>query len=382
MTIGVLGSEIEPANLDFGSWVDLRFGTDTLDDVLRHLSAARLDVLIVEGNVTYLTADVVALVPDRVGRILIVATTDANAAWAESFDKVTVVRSLHEVGRALAPVEETAVDALRGRPPVIGDRRGRVVAVWGPVGAPGITTTAISLATVSARSGDAVLLCDADTRGAAIAIALAIADEVPGLAAACRLASRGELTVDELFRLAVTTTHSSAPMSVLTGLPRASRWATIEPAKIRDVIELARRHFDLIVIDTGFGIEENEWVDDAPQRDGAAREILRGADTVVAVGHSDAVGIARLIRALDDLSEIRRDPVIILNETTGGSARDAIDALHRFTEHTVRATIPRDSRGGVEESAGRATNSAVWRRVAHQVGLRDDSAMSRGRARR
>lgn len=382
MMVGVLGPEMNRDTLELGPWAELRFGTDSLDDVRRHVGSTRLDVLVVAGNVAFLSAEVVALCPERVALLVVVAETDANASWAETFDNVTVVRSFSEVGTALAPAGEPAPTGLRDAVAPSSERRGRVLAVWGPVGAPGITTTAISLATVAARSGDSVLLCDADTRGAAIAIALAIADEVPGLAASCRLAARGELTDDELTRLAVRTTVGSTSLSVLTGLPRASRWAAIEPSKIRDVIDLARQRFDVVIVDVGFGIEENEWVDDAPQRDGAAREILRSADTVVAVGHSDAVGIARLIRALDDLSEIRRDPVVILNETTGGSARDAMDAVHRFTEYTVRATIPRDSRDGVEEAAGRAVNSATWRRVAHLAGLREMPTKSRGRVRR
>ena len=63
---------------------------------------------------------------------------------------------------------------------------GRIVAVWGPTGAPGRTTVAITLADELARLGCGSLLVDGDVYGGVIAAVLGLLDESPGLAAACR----------------------------------------------------------------------------------------------------------------------------------------------------------------------------------------------------
>jgi MinD superfamily P-loop ATPase len=110
--------------------------------------------------------------------------------------------------------------------------------------------------------------------------------------------------------------------------------------------------------------EENEWIDNAPQRDGAAREILRRADIALAVGTPDTLGIARLIRGLDDLREIRDDPLVVLNQTTRSTATEARSAMERFTSHTVSASVQRDGRRGIEDALARANTFApVWSAV-------------------
>lgn len=63
-------------------------------------------------------------------------------------------------------------------------RRGQVVAVWGPAGAPGRTTVAVNLAAELALGGREVVLVDVDTQAASVAQHLAILDEAPGVAAA------------------------------------------------------------------------------------------------------------------------------------------------------------------------------------------------------
>lgn len=62
-------------------------------------------------------------------------------------------------------------------------RRGSVVAIWGPTGAPGRTTVAVTLGDELARLGYASLLVDADVYGGTVAAVLGLLDESPGLAA-------------------------------------------------------------------------------------------------------------------------------------------------------------------------------------------------------
>ena len=68
-------------------------------------------------------------------------------------------------------------------------RSGRLVAVWGPTGAPGRTSVAVALADEAARSGTDTLLVDADTYSGSAAATLGVLDEASGLALACRAAT-------------------------------------------------------------------------------------------------------------------------------------------------------------------------------------------------
>jgi hypothetical protein len=104
--------------------------------------------------------------------------------------------------------------------------RGRLIAVWGPPGAPGRTTVAVSLAAELAAAGHWTLLADADSYAASIAQVLGVLDEAPGLAAACRAAAAGSLDRLGLARLAPLV---SANLRILTGISRADRWP--EPSK-------------------------------------------------------------------------------------------------------------------------------------------------------
>ena len=108
--------------------------------------------------------------------------------------------------------------------------RAAIIAVWGPAGAPGRSTVAIELAVELARGGRHVGLVDADTHAPSIALALGLADEAPGFAAACRQAELGGLDARELTRI-------SAPLGrtgveVLTGLNRPSRWPELSDARV------------------------------------------------------------------------------------------------------------------------------------------------------
>ena len=66
--------------------------------------------------------------------------------------------------------------------------KGRIIAVWGPAGAPGRTLVAANIAGELAAEGQSVLLVDADSYGASVAALLGLLDEAAGLAQACRLA--------------------------------------------------------------------------------------------------------------------------------------------------------------------------------------------------
>lgn len=180
---------------------------------------------------------------------------------------------------------------------------GRLVAVWGPTGAPGRTTVSVTVASELARSGVPTLLVDADVYGGVVAQVLGFLDESPGLAAAARLANNGQLDLQALARVA----PEAAPgLRVLTGISRADRWPELRPGALEQVWVLARSLAAVTVVDCGFCLEQDEELSfdtAAPRRNGATLLTLALADTVLAVGAADPVGVQRLVRGLGELRE-------------------------------------------------------------------------------
>ncbi|EMY35682.1 chromosome partitioning ATPase [Arthrobacter crystallopoietes BAB-32] len=248
---------------------------------------------------------------------------------------------------ALAPatVEEEPVQA-----PV---ELGEVTAVWGPAGAPGRTTLAVNLAAELAAAGKRVMLLDADTYGASVAVFLGLMDESAALAQACRLADQGLLDDTALERVSVKLAVQGAPLFVLTGITRTERWTELRPGALGNVIELARRNADHVVIDCGFCLEADEELSFdtmAPRRNGASLRCLELADRVYAVGASDAVGVPRLVRALGELEQVVPTvaPQIVLNKVRSSAVGPAPEdqlgqAWERFGPSIeVKAFLPAD----------------------------------------
>jgi Flp pilus assembly CpaE family ATPase len=231
-------------------------------------------------------------------------------------------------------------DALPAGSPEPG--RGRVVAVWGPSGAPGRTTVAIGVADEAARLGVSTLLADADQYGGTVARSLGLVDETSGLALACRDAEAGRL---DTVRLAQRTRQLRPRLRVLTGLVRADRWPDLTPVGLRAVLQEARRLCALTVVDCGFCLEEQETA--GPQRNGATLAALAAADTVLCVGTSGPIGLHRLTRGLDELREALPGvvPLIAANRVTdlaasGAPRREIAAALQRWGGVEASAFLP------------------------------------------
>jgi Mrp family chromosome partitioning ATPase len=63
----------------------------------------------------------------------------------------------------------------------------KLVTVWSPMGSPGKSTIALSIASELTDSGKRVFLLDADTYAPCLDVLLGLNDHPAGLAAACRL---------------------------------------------------------------------------------------------------------------------------------------------------------------------------------------------------
>ena len=226
---------------------------------------------------------------------------------------------------------------------------GMVVAVWGPTGAPGRTTVALSLADEVARLGAATLLVDADVYGGTVAPAIGFLDESPGLAAACRAAGRARLDPTTLAQLCW---QARPRLRVLTGIPMAARWPDLRTSAIPAVLTAARDLARCTVVDCGFSVETDEEVSYdslAPRRNGTTLAVLDNADVVLAVGSADPIGMQRLIRALGELrdAEVRTPARVVLNRVRrgavpGDTAGELSTALARFADQSPAAMLPYD----------------------------------------
>ena len=179
---------------------------------------------------------------------------------------------------------------------------GRIIAVWGPAGAPGRTTVATAVAAELGRRGAHTTLVDADPYGGAVSQHLGVLDEVSGLLSAARLTGDGALesgfpTVPRAL---------SDRLAVVTGLPRPDRYVEVRPGVVEHLLEVAatRGH---VVADTGFSLEDEHGGDlsNRPGRNHLTLGAVDVADEVVVVGSADPVGLSRLARGLVELRERR-----------------------------------------------------------------------------
>lgn len=225
---------------------------------------------------------------------------------------------------------------------------GRVVALWGPTGAPGRTTVAVELAGALARRQLDTLLVDADTVGPSIAQHLGLIDDTSGLAAAVRSAAQGRLDPVGLAGFAVTV--PSGPR-VLVGLPSADRWTELRPASVDSLLQCARRTVPWTVVDVGFGVEGSDldWADPgSPVRYGAARATLATCDVLVAVGRADPIALTRLIRGIPVVTDLAATahPLVVINRLTSrAEARRVRDLLRDEASVSVALDLPEDLAG-------------------------------------
>ena len=180
---------------------------------------------------------------------------------------------------------------------------------------------AVNVAAELAAAGQSVLLIDADSYGASIAASLGLLDESAGLAQACRLADQGLLDAGSLQRVAADVVFRGGQLRVLTGLTRADRWPELRSAALGLLLEVCRDAAQVTVIDCGFCLESDEELSYdtvAPRRNAATLTSLAAADSIIAVGSADAIGLPRLVRGLADMANVV--PGSMISNSTPSSA--------------------------------------------------------------
>lgn len=341
---------------------------------------AEADTLVLAAS-GVLTAALVAHC-DRLGvRIVVLADRPADVRAARAFGLVEPLPPDAPGWRIVAAAGASRIDGAAE-----GGERGRIIVVWGTDGAPGRTTLAIELALEHGRSGSHVALIDADSHAPAIAIAIGLADESPGFAAACRQAEFGLLDAGELLRVSVPLGDADGRVDVLTGINRVSRWPELSGPRVAAALGVIRDWADVVIVDVASALEADEEIVsdlDGPRRNAATLAALSVADQVVAVGSADPVGLARLVRGYAELRRVvGATPVrVVINRLRSGAL--GIDprgqvrrALERFSGITDVSFIPDDRRAAdaallaarpVGEVAARSGLAQAVRRLAAEL---------------
>lgn len=355
-----------------------------LDDLLASASAGQADVAVLgvdthgldQAAVDLLrkhSVRPVAVVPDGAGldAARLRATRIGIRSMVSEAELATLPDAvLADETPADTPVGPTASDESSDGPVPRPGPGGRVLALWGPAGAPGRTTLAVGVAAELARRGCPTTLVDADPYGGAVAQQLGILDEVSGLLAATRLSASGTLPE----RFGSVQRRVGLHLGVVTGLPRADRWPEVRQGVVQHLLEVGRDHGH-VVVDTGFSLEQDPASDfgSRPGRNQMTLGALEVADEVVVVGGADPVGLSRLARGLVELRDlIGGAPVrVVVNRmrpTLGWSEKDIAGMVEGFTRLTGLHFLP-DDRAAVDRAlvAGRTVvesgDSALGRAI-------------------
>ncbi|WP_203336096.1 AAA family ATPase [Nocardioides limicola] len=287
-----------------------------VDDLLATAAAGQAHVALVALEATGLDQDAVGqLLGHRVRPVAITAATGMEEARgrARRIGVRTLVADTDIAGLAdvLTATEPDTVPRLhrdlpagefrvtRPEPPdpAAATGPGRVIAVWGPAGAPGRSTVAAGIAAEQASRGIRTVLVDADPYGGALAQQLGVLDEASGLLSAVRYWTSGELRD----RFAHVQRGLNEHLTLVSGLPRADRWAEVRPGLVTDLVARARAEAH-VVLDTGFSLEIDPLDSGGrPARNTMTLDALAAADEIVVVGSCEPVGMARLGRAMVEL---------------------------------------------------------------------------------
>lgn len=307
------------------------------------------DALLLPATRAALTGDLVASC-DRAG----VRIVTLGAGESRLLSRYGLPEALPEDADAWQIADALSQEDPTTAPPTSPSRR-RIIAVWGPHGAPGRSTVAIQLAVELTRSGRSCALIDADTVAPALALLLGLGDDAPGIAAACRRAELGGLDAAELSRIATRVETSAGALDVLGGLNRPSRWPELSAARMSIAMRLCREWVDETIVDVSASFDTDEEISDdltGPRRHAATTTVLREADLVVAVTAADPLSISRFLR---DHAELRgligpsTRIAVVANQVRPGplgvDARGQIRrALERFASITDVTFLPFDQR--------------------------------------
>ena len=350
---------------------DLVISRRSLDaaDLLAAAAADTTMAVAVSAGVPRLSGDLIGrIIADE--RIVVgIAVTDDDErrlrAWnvtniiRHRGDPVATVAAIATIvsGRSQLSVFTSTVRDEAGRNPGLpaaapleADRSSTLVAVWGPTGAPGRTTTALSVAGALADQGFSVCIVDADTYAPSLVAHVGVSADTSGLVVACRQADNGTLNPRTLV---AATRLLSDRLSILGGLVRSERWPDLREAALRTVWAVAREAFEVVVVDIGSCIEQEGAIAHlagspllASRRNAAAVTALEAADHVLVTARSSTLGFTRLLNELPAVNAVNdvADLTLVLTGTGGMLAPTSISnrIIHKLGLVPEIVRLPRD----------------------------------------
>ncbi|HVB53333.1 MAG TPA: hypothetical protein VNF24_03950 [Candidatus Acidoferrales bacterium] len=213
-------------------------------------------------------------------------------------------------------------------------RRGSALGITGATGAPGRTFLSINLALALRAEGVSVVLVDADPHLGAVAVQLDLAED----RSLIYLAHEAELKAvdDELISRHL---QSTSGLDVLTGRAVAGLGGVVSGALLREVLELLRRRYDVVVVDVG-ALDCQ-----------AAQATALECQMLVWVVVPTKVGTDLLDRTLSGplASQVRTRPsLVVLNRLGDLALREVDSSLRRRYGMAVAAAIADHRRTCVE----------------------------------
>jgi MinD-like ATPase involved in chromosome partitioning or flagellar assembly len=195
------------------------------------------------------------------------------------------------------------------------------------------------------KAGNTVLMVDADTYGASLHQELGIAPSNTGLLEACRAMEKRNATDVDFAELACTIAPN---LSLLSGLPRASRWTDLRIPALRTTWQRAIASYDFVIVDVGGVLELDQSLlheSSLPRRHAASLTALAAASNTLVCARADSIGTTRLIRGYLEFHELFAESILSAVLWGTESDRDEREVAQAVTRHTgIQAItcIPQD----------------------------------------
>jgi hypothetical protein len=352
------------------------------------IRGADLDALITVGVPNWLDQEVVEEAQNAGIRLVAVGIGGSRPAIISA-----VAWAFASQGASASEIVRRCTDNLAPPPPPPSGQptspKGVGIAVWGPKGSPGRTTTALEVARELAVVDASTFLVDADPYGGDLLQTAGIVEDLPTVVWAAQLAGRHQFHAGRVVA-SLRRVDQNGPI-LLPGLPRGDLWAEVSPYGWRQLVVAAKAMFTYSIFDVGACLEgdESPYGDPHGGRNAMTRLTLKAADQVLAVCRADPIGIKNFIWAFDSLTSIV-DPdrvVIAANQVLPGKEREIADLLRRHVGKRPLAYLPRTRPGSARRrrttTEERALSTAMRSLVATlgaPVGARGVLASLSGRA--
>jgi len=228
-------------------------------------------------------------------------------------------------------------ELMRGESQVVeptSDPRGVLIAVAGFGGACGRTTAVKEIGWQLSKLGAKTCMVDADTYGPSLDQELGYEPNQNGLLEVCRSIERRNSSIQTNFDLLPAVSEN---LSLMSGLPRISRWTDLRVATLRELWRKSRDTFDVVITDVGAVLEIDHSLmheTSLPRRHAASLTALESAQISIICARADSIGIARLVRGYLEFHELFAKSevhVVLWGVTSEAQSKDVRAAVSRHT---------------------------------------------------